>query len=277
MSQWSDLLVALAVWPGLFLLAGGALKLRADDGEETLMTRVLRGWVPPRAVALAELAVGALLLLGVPFSAYLAALLLAVAAGVATWGVYNVKEVSCGCFGARSEPVSPRTALRAGLLALFALGGAPWWPGASGEGGMAGGVAGIGGTPWWDASLAGFALALVAGAVLVALTPELRSHEARLTVNEVVCSHRPASLRTTLARLRRSKLWADARGYLAADAPSEQWRDGCWRYLAYPATYEGEDATAVFALYLGRSRSADGVAFVAAGEERVLGQIKGRK
>jgi hypothetical protein len=255
MSQWSDLLVALAVWPGLFLLAGGALKLRADDEGETLMTRVLPGFISPKAVAGGEIAIGALVLLGVPFSAYAAALLLAVAAGVATWGVFNVPEASCGCFGAKSEPVSPRTAVRAGLLALLALGG----------------------TPWWDASPAGFALALVAGAVLVALTPELRSREARLHVNEAVCAHRPAPLRATLAQLRRSTLWADARDYLATDAPSEQWRDGCWRYLAYPATYDGEDATAVFALYLGRSRAADGVAFVAAGEERVLGQIKGRK
>jgi hypothetical protein len=255
MSQWSDLLVALAIWPGLFLLAGGALKLRADEDGETLMTRVLPGFVSPRAVAGAELAIGALVLLGVPFSGYAAAVLLAAAAGVATWGVFNVPQASCGCFGARSEPVSPRTAVRAGLLALLALGG----------------------TPWWDASPAGCALAVLAGAVLVALTPELRSRDARLSVNEAVCAHRPVSVRATLSRLRRSTLWADAKQYLAADAPSEQWRDGCWRYLAYPATYEGEDATAVFALYLGRSRTADGVAFVAAGEERVLGQIKGRK
>ena len=80
-----------------------------------------------------------------------------------------------------------------------------------------------------------------------------------------------------VARLRRSVLWADARQYLAADAPSEQWREGCWRYLAYPANYDGEAATAVFALYLGRDRASDGVAFVAEREQRVLGQIRGRK
>jgi hypothetical protein len=92
-----------------------------------------------------------------------------------------------------------------------------------------------------------------------------------------VCAHRRATARRTLELLRRSPLWADAHPYLAADAPSEQWRDGCWRYLSYPATFEGEAATAVFALYLGRSRNADGVAFVAEDEQRVLGQIKGRK
>ncbi len=255
MSQWSDLLAALTVWPGLFLLAGGALKLRADDEGETLMTRVLPGFVSPKAVACGEIVIGALVLLGVPFSGYVAAALLAVAAGVATWGVRNVPQASCGCFGAKSEPVSPRTAVRAAFLALLALGG----------------------TPWWGASPAGWGLALVAGAVLLALTPELRSRETRLQVNEAVCSHRPAPPKVTIARLRDSTLWADAQQYLAADAPSEQWRDGCWRYLVYPANYDGEDANAVFALYLGRSRSADGVAFVATGEERVLGQIKGRK
>jgi hypothetical protein len=258
MSQWSDLVAALAVWPGLFPLAGGALKLRADEAGETLMTRVLPDFVSPKAVAGVELALGALVLL-VPVSAFAAAALLALAAGVATWGVFNVPEASCGCFGARSEPVSPRTAVRAGLLALLALAPA------------------VAGAAWWDASLAGVALTLVAGAVLVALTPELRSRDARLAVNEAVCAHRPAPPRVTLARLRGSTLWADAKQYLAADAPTEQWRDGCWRYLAYPARYDGEDATAVFALYLGRSRAADGVAFVATDEERVLGQIKGRK
>jgi len=255
MSQWSDLLSAAALWPGLFLLAGGALKLRSGEEGETLMTRALPSFVSPKAVAYAEIMIGALVLLGVPFSGVAAAALLAVAAGVATWGVFKVPQATCGCFGARSEQVSPRTAMRAGLLALCSLGLAPWW----------------------SASAAGFGVAVVVGAVLVALTPELRSRETRLWASEAVCAHRPASPGAALARLRGSTLWADASAYLAADAPSEQWRDGCFRYLAYPATYEGEDATAVFALYLGRSRSADGVAFVATDEERVLGQIKGRK
>jgi hypothetical protein len=68
-----------------------------------------------------------------------------------------------------------------------------------------------------------------------------------------------------------------ARGYLAAESPLEDWRDGCFRYLVYPATSAGEEATAVFALYLGRDRAADGVAFVSEGEQRVLGQINGGK
>src|SRR3954465_11792523 len=108
MSQGSELFVAVAVWPGLFLLAGGALKLRADEEGETLMARVLPDFIPPRAVAAAEIAIGALVLLGVPLVAYVAALLLAVAAGVAAWGVVNVPEASCGCFGARSERGRPR-------------------------------------------------------------------------------------------------------------------------------------------------------------------------
>jgi hypothetical protein len=72
-------------------------------------------------------------------------------------------------------------------------------------------------------------------------------------------------------------LWADASEYLAADVPTEEWRDGCFRYLTYPANYAGQAATAVFALYLGRNRASDGVAFVAVGEERVLGQIRAAK
>ena len=127
----------------------------------------------------------------------------------------------------------------------------------------------------WQAAAA--TVMLGAGAALVAASPELRPKHVRARAHDVVCAHRPAPRRQTLDRLRGSKLWVDARPYLAADAPSEQWRDGCWRYLSYPANYEGEPATAVFALYLGRSRNSDGVAFVADDEQRVIGQIKGRK
>src|SRR5262249_45496754 len=137
----------------------------------------------------------------------------------------------------------------------------------------------LGGGPWYDLFHAPLALlaAVAAGAALAALTPELKPRDVRMRAYQTVCAHKPASPGSALTRLRASALWADAHDYLLADTPSEQWRDGCWRYLTYPASYEGEPATAVFALYLGRSRNADGVAFVAEDEARVLGQIKGRK
>jgi hypothetical protein len=199
---------------------------------------------------------------GTPFPELAAAAGLAVAALVALWGMRHAPDAGCGCFGAaRSEPVSGRTVARAAVLSAFAL------------------VAALAGDAWAGALShpAAVAVVLAAGVALLAATPELRPRDVRLRAGEAVCSHRPAPPRRTLERLRASELWADARQYLAAEVPTEEWRDGCWRYLTYPATYADQAATAVFALYLGRSRASDGVAFVAVGEERVLGQIRGAK
>src|SRR5689334_9494743 len=103
--SWSDsqsaLASGLAVWPGLLLVVGGALKLREDE-EDSVLSRL---HLPPRAVAAVELVIGALVLTGIatPLPEALAALLLAAAAGVSLWGMRNAPESSCGCFGARSE------------------------------------------------------------------------------------------------------------------------------------------------------------------------------
>src|SRR4051812_10009189 len=94
----------LAVWPGLLLAVGGVLKLR-DVEEDSVLSRVLPARVPARAIAAAELLVGALVLIGVfaPVVNAVAALMLAAAAGVSVWGLRHAPESSCGCLGRRSE------------------------------------------------------------------------------------------------------------------------------------------------------------------------------
>jgi methylamine utilization protein MauE len=271
--NWSESLSVfasgLALWPGLFLLAGGAAKVR-DRGEpatNTLIARVLPARIPVgvawTALAIAELLVGALLLAGVaaPVPEYVAAAGLGAAALVALWGMRNAPDAGCGCFGTKSDPVTAWTVVRAGVLCALAL------------------VAAIAGGVWTDALSQPLVIVfgLAVGIALLATTPELRPSDVRLRASQAVCSHRPAPPRQTLERLRGSELWADAHEYLAADVPTEEWRDGCFRYLTYPANYAGQAATAVFALYLGRNRASDGVAFVAIGEERVLGQIRAAK
>ena len=77
-----------------------------------------------------------------------------------------------------------------------------------------------------------------------------------------------------MARLRRSELWQRARPYVSADAPTEHWDEGCWRLMCYPAVYEGESVTAVFALNLGLRQSRNKVAFVDEVEQRVLGRLE---
>ena len=100
---------SLALWPGLFLVAGGLAKAvdvsRGDVGG-TVLARLVDGRAPLRAawalVAAAELAVGVLVVAGlaVPWPEAAAALLLSGAALVAVWGIRHAPDAGCGCFGA---------------------------------------------------------------------------------------------------------------------------------------------------------------------------------
>ena len=144
-------------------------------------------------------------------------------------------------------------------------------------------AAAFGGEGWTSAlgDLPSIVAMLVAGLAVAAVSPELdlsrRARDARLQARESVCAHRRIPPEHTIARLRASELWSQSRSYLSEESPLEQWREGCWRYLVYPARYDGASATAVFALYLGRDRSADGVAFVDEADQRVLAQIRASK
>src|ERR1700743_3398394 len=97
---WSDsqsaIASGLAVWPGLLLAVGGALKLRDDEDADSVLSRVLPAQVSPRAIAAAELLVGALVLIGLFATVVdaVAALMLAGAAGVSVWGVRHAPESS---------------------------------------------------------------------------------------------------------------------------------------------------------------------------------------
>src|SRR3954451_416151 len=143
---------ALAIWPGLLLVIGGALKLR-DDDQDSVLARLR---VPPRVLAAIELVVGVAVLASLPFAAAVAAALFAVAAGVSVWGMRYAPQSSCGCFGKRSPQVSARTVQRAGALCVLAL------------------LAALGGEAWWHLDLPAVVLVLATGAALAALTPELR-------------------------------------------------------------------------------------------------------
>jgi uncharacterized membrane protein YphA (DoxX/SURF4 family) len=280
------LLSGLAVWPGAFLVAGGAAKTlelrRKKAGRNTVLARALasRGGmkrqvgepiVPLRlawgVVGGLELLVGLAVLSGLatPVPEIAAVLMLAAAAALAAWGLRAAPHSGCGCFGTNSKPVSTRTPIRAGALAALAL------------------LAAVGGSSWYDAFREPWAIVamVVAGIAVGLLAPELDVRKSvrtlRYQARETACKHRRIPPERTIERLRASRLWTDAQAYLAAESPLEHWREGCFRYLVYPARYEGEAASAVFALYLGGDRSADGVAFVHESDQRVLGQIRGSK
>ena len=121
---------SLALWPGLLLVAGGlakAVDVSRDDVGDTVLGRLVPGRRQLRAawilVAAAELAVGALVLLGlaVPWPEAAAALLLTGAALVAVWGLRYAPDAGCGCLGAAATTrLSVRVPVRAGFLAALA-------------------------------------------------------------------------------------------------------------------------------------------------------------
>jgi methylamine utilization protein MauE len=267
----SALASGLGLWPGVFLLAAGWAKARdGSGGRDTVVARALPGWLPLRpawlAAAAVEVATGALVVstLLAPWPEYAAATVLMTAVLVALWGVRNAPEAGCGCFGSTDEtPVSTGTVVRAGVLAALAL------------------AAALGGAGWTEVFSDPLALAAcaVVGAGLVAISPELRESLRRAAgsqrVRDAVCTVRRVPLEATLARLHRSELWSSAQGYLSSDVPGETWQEGCWRYVCYPARYDGERVTAVFALALRATPGGNAVAFVDEEHQRVLGEISG--
>jgi hypothetical protein len=269
----------LAVWPGSMLVAAGLAKaadvVRGDAGD-TVLGRLVRRRRRLRAVwaivAAAEAAVGALVLteVAVPWPEAAAAALLGAAALLAAWGARHAPDAGCGCFGARSRArVSARTAVRAGLLAAFAA------------------AAVAGGEAWTSVfdEPAAVAAVVVAGAAVAWLSPELRGRTLPSPVAPAVAAARRlpsavcrgTSFERSVARLRRSELWRRARPYVAGDEPTEHWDEGCWRLICYPAVYDGEPATAVFAVSLGPRQSRNRVAFVDEVERRVLGRLDARR
>jgi hypothetical protein len=157
-------------------------------------------------------------------------------------------EVGCGCFGDFSTaPVSSRTIIRSAFLAAAAL-------------------SAIGLKPVSVHISSGAALRLLAilavEIVLVgALSPEIGAGLVRLGYSEP-CELRDVPASRTLTLLRRSKPWRRYAGLIAAGTPADVWRELCWRYVVYPASYQGRDTELVFAVSLRQRRPAVHAALV---------------
>lgn len=61
---------------------------------------------------------------------------------------------------------------------------------------------------------------------------------------------------------RRTGLWQSVERYLSVHEPDDNWREGCWRFLSYPALFEGAAAAAIFAIHLGDISGQSRVAIV---------------
>jgi hypothetical protein len=166
-------------------------------------------------------------------------------------------ESGCGCFGELSgTPIGLRTITRSGLLcasAVATLGLPPLrMPSSSSEAEL------------WLAVLA-CELALIAF-----LSPELGEIMVRLGYSEP-CELRRLAVGRTMTALHASSPWRKYAGQISAVAPSDVWREGCWRFVVYPGYARGRQVDIVFAVYLQPRRPAVRAAVLDADTDEVLG------
>jgi hypothetical protein len=157
-------------------------------------------------------------------------------------------DVGCGCFGDFSTaPVSGRTLARSALLTLAAIA-----------------TIGLGTISFPRTATSVLEVLGVFGAELLliaALSPEVGEGLIRLGYSEP-CEVRTVPTARTITMLRRSKSWRRYGGLITAELPVDVWRELCWRYVVYPASYLGEPAEIVFAVFLQQRRPAVRAALV---------------
>ncbi|MQY05119.1 MauE/DoxX family redox-associated membrane protein [Actinomadura macrotermitis] len=243
------------------LLSAGLAKLTIRERAAATLRHGRRTGV---GLGLAEGALGAALLVSSHSAVRIGTTMVFASA---TWVVGELRsrraDVGCGCFGGLSDrPVDRRGVLRATLLtgaALVSI-GAPH-----------AGLEVLRRTPVQVAVLLAVELALFA-----ALSPELAALRERLAGGPVrpSCARRRSTLGESLARLRASDAWLAYENAIASAAPLDVWREGCWRFLLYPARVEGRPAGLVFAVSTAERdrtvRSALVTAVPAAGEARAI-------
>jgi Methylamine utilisation protein MauE len=162
----------------------------------------------------------------------------------------------CGCFGDLSTtPVGIRSIARSGLLlgAAVASVRAPAMTFRTDSGGA-------------QLRLALLAAELV---LIAALSPELGEILVRLGYAEP-CELRRLPVERTIAALHRSSAWRRHADLISAPAPSDVWREGCWRYILYPGMSGGRRIDIIFAVYLQSRRPAIRAAALDARTDEVL-------
>ncbi len=237
------------------LIGGAAAKAKralsarsfdASTGPTVLFPLRLRR---PVAVAIcaAELALGAGLLVTADGTGDLVSTIrvaIVILFGTAVGALHELRsrrpEAGCGCFGELSgTPVTWRSIARAALLGAAAL-------------------ATIGARPLSMPHTPGQAAAVLVilaaeVALLAALSPEIGAAMVRLGHTEP-CEVRRVPVTRTLAALEDSTPWRRYRPYLVSTAPSDVWREACWRFVAYPGVLGRRQVDVVFAVSLAGRR-----------------------
>jgi Methylamine utilisation protein MauE len=237
-------LLALLLFAGCVAKARHAIGTRQWSGPTAMFPVRLR-----RAAVIAlcatEFVLGAALLLtagsagaGNPAAAVRAAAVLLFGTGAAA--LYELRarrpDAGCGCFGELSRtPVSWRVIARATLLCAAAL-------------------STIGIPPLrMPASAAQAWLTLVAVAaevaVLAVLSPEIGQAMLRLSHADP-CELREVPVWRTLSTLHASASWRRYQRFLVAEAPTDVWREGCWRFVVFPGVLASRRVDVVFAVHL---------------------------
>lgn len=255
----SEIATGLGLLAGGFLVVAGAGKLLELRGEtearrgenqpaHSLLDEVVPSWFPSTLASVLllafELTLGLAILLGIvyPWAEIATTVFFVIVAAVAAWGLEHAPEADCGCMGALGQgQVSLQSVARASLLAAMVA--------ADAAVGSAAGLATL------DSSWVTAAAVFIGGAALLCLSPELpRSlvgdQFQRLRV--AMCRRSVLPQQAAVARLRSSDLWDRWGPIVSGDEPLDDWSDGCWRFVCFPARYNGRDVTAVFNLYRGR-------------------------
>lgn len=237
-------LLAAVLIGGCLAKARQALRPRPGPGPTVLFPPWLRRPVTVTLCA-TELALGAALLLtagrsgaGIPALAVRAATVLLFGTAAAALCELRARrpDAGCGCFGELSRtPVSWRVIGRAALLcgaALSSVGVPPLrMPESS------------------DQAWLTLAAAAVELAVLAALSPEIGQAVVRLSHADP-CELREVPVRRTLSTLRASPPWRRYQRFLTSPVPADIWREGCWRFLVFPAVLASRRVDIVFAVHL---------------------------
>lgn len=191
-----------------------------------------------RAVFVTEAAIGTALLV-FPASripAVVAATMLLVASAYALLALKKAPERPCGCFGVTTgQPTTALTLARALLLTVTAAT-----------------VAAVGGhwkavapLSWWLTAAGMEALALTA------MSPDVRTIAAELVRRQVPsCLTSYVPLETCRVLLSRSGTWKRLEPLVDGPELVDHWRDGCWAFLCFRASWKGDDATVMFAIRL---------------------------
>ncbi|MGH3294591.1 MAG: MauE/DoxX family redox-associated membrane protein [Trebonia sp.] len=237
-------LLAVLLFSGCAAKARQAIRAPQGSGPTTMFPLRVRR---PAAIALcaAEFVLGAALLLtagraGAGNPAAVARAATALLFGTAAAALCELRarrpDAGCGCFGELSRmPVSWRVIARATLLCVAAL-------------------SAIGIPPLRmpnSAMQAWLALAAVATevAVLVALSPEAGQVMLRLSHADP-CELRDVPVGRTMSALHASPSWRHYQRFLVTAAPIDVWREGCWRFVVFPAVLASRRVDVVFAVHL---------------------------